>query len=129
MHNFLGHFTFYFVFADWEGIRNLISALPPGIKRIVLVSSIGVTKFNELPWRYDCKYFLKFKKCFWYWWAWKHQVYNFQIIWRELTCFTVLSICSLPFFFACAVSWTFLASLNTRKWGKIIFGILVFLSQ
>ncbi|KAI4368637.1 hypothetical protein MLD38_017172 [Melastoma candidum] len=35
---------------DWEGVRNLVSALPSTVKRIVLVSSIGVTKFNELPW-------------------------------------------------------------------------------
>ncbi|XP_009627603.1 uncharacterized protein At5g02240 [Nicotiana tabacum] len=35
---------------DWEGVRNLVSALPQSLKRIVLVSSIGVTKFNELPW-------------------------------------------------------------------------------
>ncbi|KAI4353651.1 hypothetical protein L6164_002583 [Bauhinia variegata] len=35
---------------DWEGVRNLVSALPSSIKRVVLVSSIGVTKFNELPW-------------------------------------------------------------------------------
>ncbi|CAA0833496.1 NAD(P)-binding Rossmann-fold superfamily protein [Striga hermonthica] len=35
---------------DWEGVRNLASALPSSLKRLVLVSSIGVTKFNELPW-------------------------------------------------------------------------------
>ncbi|KAK7858942.1 uncharacterized protein CFP56_009647 [Quercus suber] len=35
---------------DWEGVRNLVSALPSSLKRIVLVSSIGVTKFSELPW-------------------------------------------------------------------------------
>ncbi|GLT50722.1 hypothetical protein SLA2020_241880 [Shorea laevis] len=35
---------------DWEGIRNLISALPSSLKRVVLVSSVGVTKFHELPW-------------------------------------------------------------------------------
>lgn len=35
---------------DWEGVRNLVSALPSSLKRIVLVSSVGVTKFNELPW-------------------------------------------------------------------------------
>ncbi|VFQ94029.1 unnamed protein product [Cuscuta campestris] len=35
---------------DWEGVRNLVSALPRSLKRIVLVSSIGVTKFNDLPW-------------------------------------------------------------------------------
>uniref|UniRef100_A0A3Q7EA43 NAD(P)-binding domain-containing protein n=1 Tax=Solanum lycopersicum TaxID=4081 RepID=A0A3Q7EA43_SOLLC len=35
---------------DWDGVRNLVSALPKSLKRIVLVSSIGVTKFNELPW-------------------------------------------------------------------------------
>ncbi|CAI9091773.1 OLC1v1026884C1 [Oldenlandia corymbosa var. corymbosa] len=35
---------------DWEGVRNLVSALPPSVERIILVSSIGVTKFNELPW-------------------------------------------------------------------------------
>ncbi|XP_010544269.1 PREDICTED: uncharacterized protein At2g37660, chloroplastic isoform X2 [Tarenaya hassleriana] len=35
---------------DWDGVRNLISGLPISVKRVVLVSSIGVTKFNELPW-------------------------------------------------------------------------------
>ncbi|KAL0419522.1 UNVERIFIED_CONTAM: putative protein, chloroplastic [Sesamum radiatum] len=35
---------------DWEGVRNLVSALPASLKRIVLVSSVGVTKFNEIPW-------------------------------------------------------------------------------
>ncbi|KAG5517464.1 hypothetical protein RHGRI_038018 [Rhododendron griersonianum] len=35
---------------DWEGVRNLVSSLPASLKRIVLVSSVGVTKFNELPW-------------------------------------------------------------------------------
>ncbi|KAA8549841.1 hypothetical protein F0562_001525 [Nyssa sinensis] len=35
---------------DWEGVRNLVSALPPSLKRLVLVSSVGVTKCNELPW-------------------------------------------------------------------------------
>ncbi|KAH7836723.1 hypothetical protein Vadar_004822 [Vaccinium darrowii] len=35
---------------DWEGVRNLVSSLPSSLKRIVLVSSVGVTKFNELPW-------------------------------------------------------------------------------
>ncbi|XP_030458723.2 protein TIC 62, chloroplastic [Syzygium oleosum] len=35
---------------DWEGVRNLISALPSSVERVVLVSSVGVTKFNELPW-------------------------------------------------------------------------------
>lgn len=36
---------------DWEGVKNLISALPSSVKRVVLVSSVGVTKSNELPWR------------------------------------------------------------------------------
>ncbi|WVZ16537.1 hypothetical protein V8G54_009519 [Vigna mungo] len=35
---------------DWMGVKNLVSALPSSVKRVVLVSSIGVTKFNELPW-------------------------------------------------------------------------------
>ncbi|KAL1555224.1 protein TIC 62, chloroplastic-like isoform X2 [Salvia divinorum] len=35
---------------DWEGVRNLVSALPSSLKRIILVSSVGVTKFNEFPW-------------------------------------------------------------------------------
>ncbi|XP_028782494.1 sanguinarine reductase isoform X1 [Neltuma alba] len=35
---------------DWDGVRNLVSALPSSVKRVVLVSSIGVTKFNDLPW-------------------------------------------------------------------------------
>ncbi|CAB4278319.1 unnamed protein product [Prunus armeniaca] len=35
---------------DWEGVRNLVSVLPSSLQRVVLVSSVGVTKFNELPW-------------------------------------------------------------------------------
>ncbi|KAK3151644.1 hypothetical protein QOZ80_3AG0248550 [Eleusine coracana subsp. coracana] len=35
---------------DWDGIRNLVSVMPRTIKRLVFVSSIGVTKYNELPW-------------------------------------------------------------------------------
>lgn len=35
---------------DWHGVRNLIDALPKTIRRFVLVSSIGVTKFDQLPW-------------------------------------------------------------------------------
>ncbi|KAM7497111.1 hypothetical protein LguiA_021525 [Lonicera macranthoides] len=35
---------------DWEGVRNLVSVLPRSLKRLVLVSSVGVTKSNELPW-------------------------------------------------------------------------------
>ncbi|QHO33693.1 hypothetical protein HN51_027357 [Arachis hypogaea] len=35
---------------DWVGVKNLVSALPSSVKRVVLVSSIGVTKSNELPW-------------------------------------------------------------------------------
>ncbi|KAK4779559.1 hypothetical protein SAY87_015665 [Trapa incisa] len=35
---------------DWEGVRNLVAALPKSLKRVVLVSSVGVTKSNELPW-------------------------------------------------------------------------------
>ncbi|KAG4379954.1 hypothetical protein GLYMA_16G082200v4 [Glycine max] len=35
---------------DWMGVKNLVSALPSSVKSVVLVSSIGVTKFNELPW-------------------------------------------------------------------------------
>ncbi|CAL4930971.1 unnamed protein product [Urochloa decumbens] len=35
---------------DWDGIRNLVSALPQTIKRLIFVSSIGVTKYNEIPW-------------------------------------------------------------------------------
>ncbi|XP_047163451.1 uncharacterized protein LOC124833110, partial [Vigna umbellata] len=37
-------------FEDWVGVKNLVSALPSSVKRVVLVSSIGVTKSNELPW-------------------------------------------------------------------------------
>ncbi|KAF5184638.1 Tic 62 protein [Thalictrum thalictroides] len=48
---------------DWEGIRNLVSALPSTLKRFVLVSSVGVTKFNELPWSIMNLFgVLKFKK-------------------------------------------------------------------
>ncbi|OIW18857.1 hypothetical protein TanjilG_25300 [Lupinus angustifolius] len=35
---------------DWVGVKNVVSALPSTVKRVVLVSSIGVTKSNELPW-------------------------------------------------------------------------------
>ncbi|XP_065879702.1 sanguinarine reductase [Euphorbia lathyris] len=35
---------------DWEGVRNLVSAMPSSLKKIILVSSVGVTKSNELPW-------------------------------------------------------------------------------
>lgn len=44
-------FDYKFLIEDWDGVRNLVSALPPSLKRIVLVSSVGVTKFSELPWR------------------------------------------------------------------------------
>ncbi|XP_059430829.1 sanguinarine reductase isoform X2 [Corylus avellana] len=48
---------------DWDGVRNLVLALPPSLKRIVLVSSVGVTKFNELPWSIMNLFgVLKFKK-------------------------------------------------------------------
>ncbi|KAK1294384.1 Uncharacterized protein QJS10_CPA16g01085 [Acorus calamus] len=48
---------------DWEGVRNLVSALPPTLKRIILVSSVGVTKFNDLPWSIMNLFgVLKFKK-------------------------------------------------------------------
>ncbi|XP_020571280.1 uncharacterized protein At5g02240 isoform X1 [Phalaenopsis equestris] len=48
---------------DWDGVRNLASALPPTLKRIVLVSSVGVTKFHELPWSIMNLFgVLKFKK-------------------------------------------------------------------
>lgn len=48
---------------DWDGIRNLVAALPSSVKRFVLVSSVGVTKFNKLPWSL-MNFFgvLKFKK-------------------------------------------------------------------
>lgn len=52
----------YYTFVDWEGVRNLVQALPPSVKRFVLVSSVGVTKFNELPWRY-AYYFVMFTRC------------------------------------------------------------------
>ncbi|KAG6514224.1 hypothetical protein ZIOFF_024569 [Zingiber officinale] len=48
---------------DWEGIRNLVLALPPTLERLVLVSSIGVTKYNVLPWSIMNLFgVLKFKK-------------------------------------------------------------------
>lgn len=48
---------------DWEGIRNIVSALPPTLERFVLVSSVGVTKYNELPWSIMNLFgVLKFKK-------------------------------------------------------------------
>lgn len=48
---------------DWDGIRNLVAALPSSVKRFVLVSSVGVTKFNKLPWSIMNLFgVLKFKK-------------------------------------------------------------------
>ncbi|XP_058107144.1 uncharacterized protein At5g02240 [Magnolia sinica] len=48
---------------DWEGIRNLVSALPWTLERFVLVSSVGVTKYDELPWSIMNLFgVLKFKK-------------------------------------------------------------------
>ncbi|KAG9443633.1 hypothetical protein H6P81_014973 [Aristolochia fimbriata] len=48
---------------DWEGVRNLVSSLPRTLKRLVLVSSVGVTKYNELPWSIMNLFgVLKFKK-------------------------------------------------------------------
>nr|CAD1833426.1 unnamed protein product [Ananas comosus var. bracteatus] len=48
---------------DWEGIRNLVMALPRTLSRFVLVSSVGVTKYNELPWSIMNLFgVLKFKK-------------------------------------------------------------------
>ncbi|KAH7314502.1 hypothetical protein KP509_21G005600 [Ceratopteris richardii] len=35
---------------DWHGVRNLIDSVPKSVQRFVLVSSVGVTKFNQLPW-------------------------------------------------------------------------------
>ncbi|KAK9999341.1 hypothetical protein SO802_018944 [Lithocarpus litseifolius] len=43
-------FDYKLLIEDWEGVRNLVSSLPSSLKRIVLVSSIGETKFSELPW-------------------------------------------------------------------------------
>lgn len=50
------HFSIFgfdcsYLFEDWVGVKNLVAALPSSVKRVVLVSSIGVTKYNELPWR------------------------------------------------------------------------------
>ncbi|XP_039136854.1 uncharacterized protein At2g37660, chloroplastic isoform X2 [Dioscorea cayenensis subsp. rotundata] len=48
---------------DWDGVRNLVLALPSTLDRFVLVSSVGVTKFNELPWSIMNLFgVLKFKK-------------------------------------------------------------------
>uniref|UniRef100_A0A453HQB0 Uncharacterized protein n=1 Tax=Aegilops tauschii subsp. strangulata TaxID=200361 RepID=A0A453HQB0_AEGTS len=44
--------TRYLTCLDWDGVRNFVSAMPQTVKRLVLVSSIGVTKYNEIPWRY-----------------------------------------------------------------------------
>nr|POF11108.1 uncharacterized protein, chloroplastic [Quercus suber] len=43
-------FDYKLLIEDWECVRNLVSSLPSSLKRIVLVSSIGVTKFSELLW-------------------------------------------------------------------------------
>ncbi|XP_072996223.1 uncharacterized protein At5g02240 [Typha latifolia] len=48
---------------DWEGIRNLVAAIPSTLSRFILVSSVGVTKYNELPWSVMNLFgVLKFKK-------------------------------------------------------------------
>lgn len=48
---------------DWHGVRNLIAALPRTLQRFVLVSSIGVTKYDQLPWNIMNLFgVLKFKK-------------------------------------------------------------------
>ncbi|MCO5577389.1 hypothetical protein L7F22_031221 [Adiantum nelumboides] len=48
---------------DWHGLRNLVNALPKTVQRFVLVSSIGVTKFDQLPWNIMNLFgVLKFKK-------------------------------------------------------------------
>ncbi|XP_078168060.1 NAD(P)-binding Rossmann-fold superfamily protein isoform X2 [Carex rostrata] len=48
---------------DYEGIRNLVNALPRTVERLILVSSVGVTKYNELPWSIMNLFgVLKFKK-------------------------------------------------------------------
>lgn len=48
---------------DWDGIRNLVAALPSSVKRFVLVSSVGVTKSDKLPWSIMNLFgVLKFKK-------------------------------------------------------------------
>jgi hypothetical protein len=44
-------FDYFYLFEDWVGVKNLVSVLPSSVKRVILVSSIGVTKCNELPWR------------------------------------------------------------------------------
>ncbi|KAL3685040.1 hypothetical protein R1sor_003062 [Riccia sorocarpa] len=35
---------------DWIAVRNLIDAVPPTVQKVVLVSSVGVTKSEQLPW-------------------------------------------------------------------------------
>ncbi|BBM97970.1 hypothetical protein MPTK1_1g09850 [Marchantia polymorpha subsp. ruderalis] len=35
---------------DWLAVRNLIDALPSTVEKIILVSSVGVTKSDQLPW-------------------------------------------------------------------------------
>uniref|UniRef100_A0A0C9S9D8 TSA: Wollemia nobilis Ref_Wollemi_Transcript_1135_1515 transcribed RNA sequence n=1 Tax=Wollemia nobilis TaxID=56998 RepID=A0A0C9S9D8_9CONI len=48
---------------DWDGVRNLVAALPSSVKRFVLVSSVGVTKSDKLPWSIMNLFgVLKFKK-------------------------------------------------------------------
>lgn len=48
---------------DWDGVRNLVAASGSSVKRFVLVSSVGVTKFDELPWSIMNLFgVLKFKK-------------------------------------------------------------------
>ena len=53
--------TYYLLCLDWDGVRNFVSVMPSTIKRLVLVSSVGVTKYNEIPWRY---YFITLMKYF-----------------------------------------------------------------
>lgn len=107
----LGTMWFFCVKKDWEGVKNLISALPSSVKRVVLVSSVGVTKSNELPWRWDHSISATPQ-------SWISMI--FKIIASFLHLIVSTCMCCLT------VSWTFLGFSSTRRWGKIFLGTLVF---
>ncbi|KAJ7549791.1 hypothetical protein O6H91_07G069300 [Diphasiastrum complanatum] len=48
---------------DWHGVRNLVAAVPSTVQKFVLVSSVGVTRCDQLPWSIMNLFgVLKFKK-------------------------------------------------------------------
>lgn len=112
--------SFFLFLIDWEGVRNLVQALPP-VKRIVLVSSIGVTKFNELPWRYS--YWLFKIVTSWKWllmmtaWDWWSVNKHFVVIkaW-EWGLGEGLRICRFSFYYTSSFIFIFLIEICGSSW-------------